>query len=102
MQSTGPVASPRRQPYQTDDGSGSTTFMPSLSVAFRGLFGSGTARCLDRCREEMVAASKAMRGGGGVASEPSFRTVGTSGTGSVASGLGAAARSSSKHKVSCW
>lgn len=75
--------------------------MPSLSVALRGLFGSGTARCLDRCREEMVAATKAMLDGGGMASEPSFHTVGTAGTGSVASGLGAAARPSSKHKVSC-
>ncbi|CBJ25838.1 tetratricopeptide repeat domain protein [Ectocarpus siliculosus] len=95
---TGPLASPRRQPYQTNDDGRSTTFMPSLSVALRGLFGSGTARCLDRCREEMVVASKAMRDGGGMASEPSFRTVGTAGTGSVASGLGAAARPSSKHK----
>ncbi|CAM9498108.1 unnamed protein product, partial [Ectocarpus fasciculatus] len=95
---TGPLAPPRRQPYQTNDDGGSTTFMPSLSVALRGLFGSGTARCLGRCREEMVATSKAMRDGGGVASEPSFRTVGTTGTGSVASGLGAAVRSSSKQK----
>ncbi|CAM9264513.1 unnamed protein product, partial [Ectocarpus sp. 12 AP-2014] len=95
---TGPLASPRRQPHQTNDDGGLTTFMPSLSVALRGLFGSGTARCLDRCREEMVAASKAMQDGGGMASEPSFRTFGTAGTGSVASGLGAAARPSSKHK----
>ena len=69
--------------------------MPSLSAALRGLFGSAVARCLDRCLEE-IANAATEDGGGGVPSEPSFRTVG-----STASGMGAAAaaRSAARKKV---
>ena len=80
--------------------------MPSLSVALRGLFGSGMARCLERCLEEISAAAHENSGGGGggagVTSEPSFRTVGTSG-GSIGSAAGvspaAAARAAARQKV---
>lgn len=82
--------------------------MPSLSVALRGLFGGGMARCLERCLEEMAAAHENGGGsgsGGGVTSEPSFRTVGTSG-GSIGSAAGvisaAAARSAARHKVRAY
>lgn len=72
--------------------------MPPLSLALRGLFGRGMARCLERCLEETAAATH--ESGGGVTSEPSFRTAGTSG-GSIGSGAGAAAaaRSAAKLKV---
>lgn len=73
--------------------------MPSLMVALRSLFGGGMARCLDRCLEEVAAAHEndgASGGGGGVASEPSFRTVGSIGS---TAGAAAAARSAARQKV---
>lgn len=70
--------------------------MPSLTVALRGLFGGGMARCLDRCLEEMTSAHE---NGGGVTSEPSFRTVGTSGSIGSGAGAAAAARSAARQKV---
>lgn len=59
--------------------------VPALTPSLRGLFGGGMERCLEQCREELVAA--AAREEGGVTSHTSFRTAATSAGGSVASGL---------------
>lgn len=99
-------ASPRQQTFHPSGGpaagGGGQSFVPSLSVTLRGLFGGGMARCLERCLEEMAAAHENGVGGGGVTSQPSFQTAGTSG-GSIGSAAGAAAatRSAARQKVCC-
>lgn len=73
--------------------------MPSLVVALRGLFGGGVARCLERCLEETAAAHENGGVGGGVTSEPSFRTLGSGGS---TVGAPAAARSAARQKVRAY